>query len=154
MVTRPESGRSSVVRMRTAVVLPAPLGPSMPSTVPRGTEKSMPRSACTLPKDLCSPETSMARSVFWIAMADEDRASGAPSHVLRSCGLVEARDAPHQCHHLRCDVARLPVTARVLVDEREPGEHVDGVDHSGAVGSGMAGPGGAREQDADTLEPA
>ncbi len=31
---RPRSGRSSVVRMRTAVVLPAPFGPSSPSTVP------------------------------------------------------------------------------------------------------------------------
>ncbi len=30
----PLSGGSSVVRMRTAVVLPAPLGPSSPSTVP------------------------------------------------------------------------------------------------------------------------
>ena len=31
---RPPSGCSSVVRMRTAVVLPAPFGPSTPSTVP------------------------------------------------------------------------------------------------------------------------
>src|SRR6201996_6217677 len=42
---RPPSGRSKVVRMRTAVVLPAPLGPSTPRTVPRGTDRSMPRSA-------------------------------------------------------------------------------------------------------------
>ena len=35
-VTSPASGRSSVVRTRTAVVLPAPLGPSRPSTVPGG----------------------------------------------------------------------------------------------------------------------
>ena len=34
----PPSGGSSVVRMRTAVVLPAPLGPSRPSTVPGGAE--------------------------------------------------------------------------------------------------------------------
>ena len=42
---RPPSGRSNVVKMRTAVVLPAPLGPSTPSTVPRGTDRSIPRSA-------------------------------------------------------------------------------------------------------------
>ena len=32
----PRPGGSSVVRIRTAVVLPAPFGPSSPSTVPRG----------------------------------------------------------------------------------------------------------------------
>ena len=42
---RPPSGSSKVVKMRTAVVLPAPLGPSTPSTVPRGTDRSIPRSA-------------------------------------------------------------------------------------------------------------
>lgn len=34
--------------MRTAVVLPAPLGPSSPQTVPAGTDKSMPASALRL----------------------------------------------------------------------------------------------------------
>ncbi len=42
---RPPSGCSSVVRMRTAVVLPAPFGPSSPSTLPRRTARSIPRSA-------------------------------------------------------------------------------------------------------------
>jgi len=46
---RPESGRSSVVSTRTAVVLPAPLGPSTPSTVPSGTRRSSPSSARTCP---------------------------------------------------------------------------------------------------------
>jgi len=45
----PESGRTSVVRTFTAVVLPAPLGPSTPSTVPSGTRRSSPSSALTLP---------------------------------------------------------------------------------------------------------
>ncbi len=40
---------SRVVRMRTAVVFPAPLGPSRPSTVPWGTRRSIPSSARTLP---------------------------------------------------------------------------------------------------------
>src|SRR2546430_11740599 len=33
----PPSGDSKVVKMRTTVVLPAPFGPSRPSTVPSGT---------------------------------------------------------------------------------------------------------------------
>src|SRR6266511_200101 len=51
----PSSGSSSVVRMRTAVVFPAPFGPSSPSTVPCGTARSMPSSAVTLPYRLTSP---------------------------------------------------------------------------------------------------
>ena len=47
---RPPSGSSSVVRMRTVVVFPAPLGPSKPSTVPASTSRSMPFRASTSPK--------------------------------------------------------------------------------------------------------
>ena len=54
-VAVPASGLSSVVRTRTAVVFPAPLGPSSPSTVPAVTSKSTPSSALTSPKDLTSP---------------------------------------------------------------------------------------------------
>src|SRR5579884_784498 len=46
---RPLSGRSTVVNTRTAVVLPAPLGPSRPSTVPASTSRLSPsraRTAC------------------------------------------------------------------------------------------------------------
>src|SRR5580700_4242543 len=46
--------------MRTAVVLPAPLGPSTPSTVPLGTDRSIPRSARTSPNDLVKPSTRIA----------------------------------------------------------------------------------------------
>ena len=45
----PPSGCSSVDRMRTAVVLPAPFGPSSPRTVPVGALKSTPQSAWTAP---------------------------------------------------------------------------------------------------------
>src|SRR5512132_4730069 len=56
---RPPSGRRMVVRMRIAVVLPAPLGPSNPNTVPAGTEKSIPPSAVREPNRLvrCSTRT-------------------------------------------------------------------------------------------------
>src|ERR1017187_7968043 len=59
-MARPPSGRISVVRMRTAVVLPAPLGPSTPRTVPRGTDRSIQCSALTSPNDLVNPSTRMA----------------------------------------------------------------------------------------------
>ena len=48
--------------MRTVVVLPAPLGPRTPSTVPRGTSRSMPSSARTFPNDLTRPPTEIAGS--------------------------------------------------------------------------------------------
>src|SRR3954452_14620923 len=56
----PASGSSSVARMRTGVVLPAPLGPSTPSTVPGATASSTPSSARVGPKDFTSPFTRMA----------------------------------------------------------------------------------------------
>jgi hypothetical protein len=62
-VAVPLSGRSSVVSTRTAVVLPAPLGPSSPSTVPRGTARSIPASASTAPYRFMTPSTTTARSV-------------------------------------------------------------------------------------------
>jgi hypothetical protein len=45
----PESGWARVVRMRTAVVLPAPFGPRTPRMEPAGTERSIPASACVGP---------------------------------------------------------------------------------------------------------
>src|SRR5215469_13111679 len=50
--------------MRTAVVLPAPLGPSSPSTVPVPAAKSAPASAFVLPKFLTRPSALIA-SVTW-----------------------------------------------------------------------------------------
>ena len=44
---RPESGVSSVVRTRTVVVFPAPLGPKSPRTVPSSTSSERPSSART-----------------------------------------------------------------------------------------------------------
>src|SRR5215831_9538152 len=57
---RPASGSSKVVRIRTAVVLPAPFGPRTPSTVPCGTDRSIPRSARTSPNDLVRPSARIA----------------------------------------------------------------------------------------------
>ncbi len=57
---RPDVGASSVVRMRTAVVLPAPLWPSRPSTVPEATSRSRSASACVSPKRRPSPSVRTA----------------------------------------------------------------------------------------------
>ena len=46
--------------MRTAVVLPAPFGPSSPSTLPFGALRSIPSSARTLPKDFSRRSASIA----------------------------------------------------------------------------------------------
>src|ERR1700756_1244521 len=53
-----------VARVRTAVVLPAPLGPSRPSTLPASTARSMPSSAPTGPKRLTSPWAAIAGSAI------------------------------------------------------------------------------------------
>ena len=73
---RPPSGCRIVVRMRTAVVLPAPLGPSRPSTVPVGTAKSTPSSATTVPK-------------HFLQIFDDDRISHASSIFARSLNDVK-----------------------------------------------------------------
>ncbi len=49
IVAVPLSGVMSVVSTLTVVVLPAPFGPSSALTVPCGTERSSPASACTGP---------------------------------------------------------------------------------------------------------
>src|SRR4051794_21155369 len=59
----PASAWISVARMRTAVVLPAPLGPRTPSTLPRRAARSTPSSAWVAPKRLRSPSASIAYSM-------------------------------------------------------------------------------------------
>ena len=54
-VAVPASGTASVVRTRTAVVLPAPFGPSSPRIVPAGTSKETPASAWVSPYRFCNP---------------------------------------------------------------------------------------------------
>ena len=58
-LARPASGLSRVARMRTAVVLPAPFGPSRPNTVPMRTWRSTPASAVVSPKRLTRPSAAM-----------------------------------------------------------------------------------------------
>ncbi|MBM4113304.1 MAG: UbiD family decarboxylase, partial [Phycisphaerae bacterium] len=58
-------GRTTVVRILTSVLLPAPLGPSNPKTAPFGTVRSTSRSACTRPlKTLLTPRSSSAAPVI------------------------------------------------------------------------------------------
>ena len=59
---RPASKRSRVANTRTAVVLPAPLGPSRPQTVPVGTSRSSPSNATVEPYRLTKPDAEIAKS--------------------------------------------------------------------------------------------
>ena len=54
-VAAPASGWASVVSTRTAVVLPAPLGPSSPRIVPGATPKDTPSSAWVSPYRFIRP---------------------------------------------------------------------------------------------------
>ena len=80
----PASGESRVERIRTVVVLPAPLGPSTPSTVPGAASRSTPSSARTSPNDLTRPR-------------DLDRwgenASREPSQPFRSASVLNLRQS-------------------------------------------------------------
>ncbi|SRR5690606_33128201 len=58
----PASGLSNVVRMRTVVVLPAPFGPSNPSTDPVGTSRSTPARASVSPNRFFKPSARTASS--------------------------------------------------------------------------------------------
>ena len=53
--TCPRSGRSSPVAMRSVVVLPAPLGPTMPKNEPRGTSRLISATAIFGPNALAKP---------------------------------------------------------------------------------------------------
>src|SRR5215467_14685383 len=63
-LARPASGARMVARIRTAVLLPAPLGPSRPSTLPALTARSIPSSATTGPNRLTSPRAPIAGSAM------------------------------------------------------------------------------------------
>ena len=62
--TVPASALSSVDRIFTTVVLPAPLEPSRAKMLPRATSRSTPRSTSSSLNDFCSPCTSIARPGF------------------------------------------------------------------------------------------
>src|SRR5207247_5432299 len=56
----PEGGRTRPRTIRMVVVLPAPLGPRKPVTVPHGTAQLSPRTAWTRPYRLLRSRTEMA----------------------------------------------------------------------------------------------
>src|SRR3954470_5110025 len=78
----PPSGRCTVARMRTAVVFPAPLGPSSPKIVPSGISKSMPARASTSPNRLVKAVTRTAvvgmTSMFAPRSEDANRRGAVP----------------------------------------------------------------------------
>src|SRR4051794_30160729 len=77
----PPSAVTSVERIFTAVVLPAPFGPSSANTDPAGIRRSMPSRTVLSPYDLRRPtaETAAARGLFLgVGMTDE-RMESSPS---------------------------------------------------------------------------
>ena len=70
----PRRASSSVARIRTAVVLPAPFGPSRPSTLPRAARRSRRRGArAPSRRTSASPSTTIASSVIGSKLASELR---------------------------------------------------------------------------------
>lgn len=67
-------------------------------------------------------------------------------------GLVELRDAFHECNKSCGDSARISLRPGEFVHERKPGEHVRSMEHVGAVGSSVAGIRNAGEEHPETLE--
>src|SRR5215210_11726 len=98
----PASARRRVVRTRTAVVLPAPLGPRSPRTVPGSASRSTPSRARTSPKRLTRPVTLIAGGipggyerlrtgnvlVLWQAWPAMSETSG---RLLKLLSLLQAR---------------------------------------------------------------
>ena len=71
---RPASGCRIVASMRTAVVLPAPLGPRRPKTVPSSTSRSMPSRACSVAEPLLrGPRTTIAGSPMAMTLSRCER---------------------------------------------------------------------------------
>ena len=130
----PRSGRVSVDRMSTIVVLPAPLGPSKPSTSPRPTLKLMSRSATTEPKVFRDPVDDYgiigaghSASPMPVSVDDKStRASSSPAESISSSAIASRvssisavekpvgkrfhyRSArPGGCHTTNPDAARQP----------------------------------------------
>src|SRR5262245_37145969 len=73
--------------MRMVVVLPEPLGPSMPKISPASIEKLMPSTAVSAPKRLTSPSTAMTGGMALLRGADP-RFGGQPG-LERAAGRVD-----------------------------------------------------------------
>src|SRR5690606_2899595 len=99
---RPASARSNVARMRTTVVLPAPLGPSNPNTVPAGTCRSTPSNAVVSPYLFTRPSVRIAMVSFM-----PPRWTGAlavHAHATGSALVMRCRRC--RCHRYRPDRMR------------------------------------------------
>src|SRR5271155_449386 len=99
----PRSGRVSVDRMSTVVVLPAPLGPSRPTTSPHATLKLMSRSATTEPNAFPIPLTTTALRCRGIGFPYGDIVRG----QIHQCYFIARRidftfrdRLPGKCHQL------------------------------------------------------
>src|SRR5665647_2448472 len=72
----PESGRSKPVIIDSVVVLPAPLGPTIPKKDPARTSRSMPDTATVWPKLFIRPDTAITTG------------AGGPAREVRSAAFA------------------------------------------------------------------
>src|SRR5215216_3647005 len=116
----PASVSSSVVRIRTAVVLPAPLGPSRPSTLPVRAVKSTPHRARTGPYDFSSPSTTIASSVIRPTLAKPRARDGRVDHTCAVPRLGEEAAASKLPAHMT-PFAELGLSDAILAALRDVG---------------------------------
>src|SRR5689334_6272508 len=112
MVTVPRLGRSSVARILSSVVLPAPLAPSSATASPPRTSSVTPSSTAANPKTLRTPTTRIRGSGLMAASAP------ASTHVAGVTERVPAGLEPHgQAMRLMPDGDRLHDFARGRIDD-------------------------------------
>src|SRR4051794_1424882 len=128
---RPPSGMSRVARMRTAVVLPAPLWPSSPRASPGATSRSMPASAGVLPKLWVRPWARIAaplvsygvrfivrRTVPYTVRMSSDRDEARSDHAAQRRERAAERRERHRVRGRALDVETIVETALRIADEQ------------------------------------
>src|SRR5215831_9277858 len=112
-LTVPASGLSKVDRIRTTVVLPAPLEPSRAKMLPRATSKSTPRSTCSSLYDFSRPRT-------WIAGPPTRSVVIWSMDMAPACGVDAAsRSSPSSATQKAAEAGER------AADERGTGQHHD-----------------------------
>src|ERR1700760_3828585 len=109
MMAVPSLGLTSPSSIRRVVVLPAPLGPRNPVTVPWSTEKLTWSTATRLPKRLVSPSSSM---VAMSTVHSSSVVSGIAGHGADAAGgwLHPSSGRHRQLGYARRGIRRLPAT--------------------------------------------
>src|SRR5580700_1236498 len=116
--TEPASGRSRPVTSRSAVVLPAPLGPKRTTNSPSFTTSETSRTASTWPKRLliCRRETLAMGGALLIHRRLVRGLQGHPGLGVEQAQGVEAECEPHRLADVHRHTGRHPRLDRPLFD--------------------------------------